>query len=223
MARLTGPVVTQLQTIFLEDWCHETEQTSSDDDLIAAHDSVGTVAVQVIPTGPDQPMEHFQHLLVAAIHSAQRRVTITSPYFVPDEPLICALRLAAMRGVSVEVIIPRRSDHWIVDAAGLFYCGQLLKFGVNIYLFNQGLLHSKTLTIDDSFGMIGSANFDIRSFYLNFELSISMFDARAVDELSRIQEHYRDQSDALTLKDWRARSRWQHLGSNIAKLFSPVL
>jgi cardiolipin synthase A/B len=224
MARITGTAVGQLQVIFLEDWYHETElPLPSEEDYFPQPTRSGSVALQVVPTGPDRPTEHFQHLIVEAIHSAQNRVTITSPYFIPDEPLMCALRLAAARGVQVEVIVPDRSDHRIVDAAGRFYCSQLLDFGVDVFLFEDGLLHSKTLTIDDGIGMFGSANYDIRSFQLNFELNILLYDEHATCEVRKIQQRYKEASRLLTKDEWDSQSRWKHLACNVAKLFSPLL
>lgn len=224
MARITGTAVWQLQVIFLEDWYHETEKPLPDEEKYFPQPTrSGSVALQVVPTGPDQPTEHFQHLMVEAIHSAQNRVTITSPYFIPDEPLMCALRLAAARGVQVEVIVPDRSDHWIVDAAGRFYCRQLLDFGVNVLLFEDGLLHSKTLTIDDEFAMFGSANYDIRSFQLNFELNVMLYDENGTRQVRSIQQRYHRASRLLTIREWQSQSRWKHLASNVAKLFSPLL
>ena len=227
MARITGTAVWQLQVIFLEDWYHETGQPLPAEENYFPQPALptpsGSVALQVVPTGPDRPTEHFQHLMVEAIHSAQNRVTITSPYFIPDEPLMCALRLAAARGVQVEVIVPARSDHWIVDAAGRFYCGQLLNFGVRVLLFEDGLLHSKTLTIDDELGMFGSANYDVRSFQLNFELNVLLYDEQATREVREIQQRYHAESRLLTKDEWRSQPRWKHLVSNVAKLFSPLL
>lgn len=224
MARIMGTAVWQLQVIFLEDWYHETQQPLEDEEVYFPQPvRSGSVALQVVPTGPDRPTEHFQHLMVEAIHSARERVTITSPYFIPDEPLMCALRLAAARGVHVEVILPARSDHWIVDAAGKFYCSQLLDFGVDVLLFESGLLHSKTLTVDHELGMFGSANYDIRSFQLNFELNVLLYDEHATREVRWIQQGYQKESRRLTKEEWAAQPRWKHLASNVAKLFSPVL
>lgn len=224
MARIMGNAVWQLQVIFLEDWYHETGQSlPSEEAYFPMPERSGSVALQVVPTGPDRPTEHFQHLIVEAIHSARERVTITSPYFIPDEPLLCALQLAAARGVQVDVIIPDRSDHWIVDAAGRFYCGLLLEFGVRVFLFEGGLLHSKTLTIDDEFGMFGSANYDIRSFQLNFELNVMLYDNHATREVRWIQERYQSSARPLTIDEWESQPFWKRLVSNIAKLFSPLL
>ena len=172
MARITGPVVRQLQGIFLEDWFYETGELLEDAALFPSCPPDGPIAVQVVPTGPDQPTELFQDLIVRAIFLARRRVVITSPYFIPNEATLLAMRLAALRGVEVDLVIPKRSDHRLVNAAGSFYCEYLMRYGVRVFLFQQGMLHAKTLTVDDELAMFGSANYDIRSFALNFELNL---------------------------------------------------
>jgi cardiolipin synthase len=223
LARMTGPVVRQLQFVFLEDWFHESDQLLDDDSLFPAAEAAGKVAIQVVPSGPDLPTEQFQDLIVRAIFTARKRVVITSPYFVPDEAMLLALRLAALRGVQVDLVVPQRSDHWLVDAAGSFYLEYLMRFGVSVYLHREGMLHSKTLTIDDRLAMFGSANYDIRSFELNFELNVLLQASVAVAELYCLQERYREQSDKATLGDWPTRTLAGRLKVNVAKLLSPLL
>lgn len=223
MARITGPVVRQLQGIFLEDWFYESGELLEDGVLFPASPADGPIAVQVIPTGPDHPTELFQDLIVKAIFLAQQRVVITSPYFVPNEAMVLALRLAALRGVRVEVVIPKRSDHRLVEAAGAFYCDYLMRHGVNIFLFHEGMLHAKTLTIDHELAMFGSANYDIRSFNLNFELNLFVHAPEAVEELRRLQEGYLKQSRQATADDLPTRTRLGRLKVNLAKLCGPLL
>jgi cardiolipin synthase A/B len=223
MARITGPVVRQLQGIFLEDWFYESGELLEDAALFPPSPADGPIAVQVVPTGPDQPTELFQDLIVRAIFLARRRVTITSPYFIPNEAMLLALRMAALRGVQVDLAIPRHSDHRIVDAAGSFYCGYLMKYGVRVFLFQEGMLHAKTLTVDDELAMFGSANYDIRSFNLNFELNLFIHAAEAVEAMHRLQQGYLDQSRLATLADWPSQTLAGRLKMNLAKLFSPLL
>ena len=180
MARVTGPVVRQLQAIFLEDWFYESGELLEDAALFPDCPIDGPVAIQVVPTGPDQPNELFQDLIVRAIFLARRRVVITSPYFVPSESMLLALRLAALRGVEVDLAVPKRSDHRVIDAAGSFYWEHLMRYGVRVFLFQEGMLHAKTLTVDDELAMFGSANYDIRSFNLNFELNLFVHAEEAV-------------------------------------------
>ena len=223
MARITGPAVRHFQLTFLEDWYAETRQTVDVGRYVPALQHTGKIALQVVPSGPDRPTEDFQGLVIEAINAAEQQVTITSPYFIPDDALLCALRLAAARGVQVNVIIPRRSDQSLVDAATGFYVGYLLRCGVRFLRFTGGLLHAKTLTVDDSFGLFGSANFDVRSFHLNFEINVSLFDEHAVRELRWVQDSYREDSTEVLLEDWNRRPRWKRFATNVAKLLSPLL
>lgn len=222
-ARITGPAVRQFQATFLEDWFAETQQPIVGERYFRDLQHTGKVALQVVPSGPDRPTEDFQALIIEAINSAKHHITITSPYFIPDDALLFSLRLAAARGVAVDIIIPRRSDQSLVDAATAFYLGYLLHCGVRFFRFTGGLLHAKTLTVDDSFGLFGSANFDVRSFHLNFEINVSLFDAHSVRELRWVQDHYRSQSTEVSRKEWSRRSRWKKFKSNLAKLLSPLL
>ncbi|NUQ62739.1 MAG: cardiolipin synthase [Pirellulales bacterium] len=223
MARITGPVVHDLAGVFLEDWFHETGEVLDRPELFPPVAADGRVAMQVVPTGPDLPTEAFQAVLVEAIFRARRSVVITSPYFIPSEAMLLALRLAVLRGVAVSLIVPRRSDHLLVDAAGSFYWEQLLHSGVHVYLFPEGLLHAKTLTIDNEFAMFGSANYDIRSFDLNFELNVLLQGPEAVAELCMLQNEYMAMSNLAGFDDGPSRTWGGRLKANFAKLFSPLL
>jgi cardiolipin synthase A/B len=223
MARITGPVVRQLQGIFLEDWFYASGELLQDAALFPLGQPAGSIAIQVIPTGPDQPTELFQDLVVRAIFLARRRVVITSPYFIPNEAMLLALRLAALRGVQVDLVIPKRCDHRMVNAAGAFYCDYLMRFGVRVFLFQEGMLHAKTLTVDDELGMFGSANYDIRSFSLNFELNLFVHAGSAVEEMRSLQQEYLDKSLQAVPGQWPPQTLGSRLKMNLAKLFSPLL
>lgn len=223
MARITGPAVRQLQEIFVEDWFHETGQLLEAPDLTPPCPAAGNVALQVVPSGPDQPTEQFQDLIVKALFLAQRRIVITSPYFIPSEGMLLALRLAARRGVRVELVVPLRSDHRIVDAASSYYLHYLMQFGVHVFCYDAGMLHSKTLTIDDDLAMFGSANYDVRSFDLNFELNLLLHAPRAVADLHALQTMYQAHSRPAAADDWQGRTLLGRLKVNLAKLLSPLL
>jgi cardiolipin synthase len=223
MARITGPVVQDLQGVFVEDWFHETGVVLDGPDLFPPVEAAGSVSMQVVPSGPDLPTEVFQAVLVEAIFLARQGVVITSPYFIPSEAMLLSLRLALLRGVTVSLILPRRSDHWLVDAAGSFYWEQLMHSGVHVYLYDEGMLHAKTLTVDDEFAMFGSANYDIRSFDLNFELNVLLQDPDAVAELRGLQDTYLSMSTRATFADGPSRTWGGRLKVNLAKLFSPLL
>jgi cardiolipin synthase A/B len=223
MARITGPVTRQLQVIFFEDWFYETDTLIEDPEYFPPATAEGDVAIQVVPTGPDLPTEAFQDLVVQAIFSARRRVTITSPYFVPDEATLMALRAAAVRGLRVEVVVPYRSNYRLVDAASEFYCEHLMRHGVRIFRFRDGLPHGKTMTVDGRLAMFGSANYDVRSFQLNFELNLLIHSPDAVADLMRMQELYLKRSIEVIPGTWPSPHLPGRLKRNLAKLFSRLL
>jgi cardiolipin synthase len=223
MARITGPVVRQLQSIFLEDWFYASGELLEDPGLFPPSHPTGSIAIQVIPTGPDQQTELFQDLVVRSIFLARHRIVITSPYFIPNEAMLLALRLAALRGVQVDIAIPKKSDHRMANAAGAFYCDYLMRFGVRVFLFQEGMLHAKTLTIDNELGMFGSANYDIRSFSLNFELNLFMHAGSAVEEMRSLQEDYLEKSLQAVPGQWPSQTIGSRLKMNLAKLFSPLM
>jgi cardiolipin synthase len=223
--RYAGPVVHQLQIVFMEDWAFDTgEQLESDSDhLLPAMEAVGEMAAQTVPTGPSEDGQRLPNVLLAAINAARRKVVITTPYFVPDEPTLVALLMAASRGVEVEIILPVRSDHWLVSSAGKFYYEPLLAAGVHIYQHHGGLLHSKTVTIDDAFALLGSTNMDVRSFYLNFELNVLMYGSQITRELRFAQSSYLAEATEIKLDVWRTRPLISRYAASAAALLSPLL
>ncbi|SDB59138.1 cardiolipin synthase [Desulfonatronum thiosulfatophilum] len=223
MVRIEGPSARQLQAVFLEDWYLETGEALDCMTLYPAATQEGEVALQVVPTGPDKPTEGFQDLLILAINFAQRKVVITSPYFIPNEGLLTAMRLAVSRGVEVDLILPQRSDHPLVDLASYHYCGILMEHGANVYLFHEGMLHAKLLRVDDTMAMIGSANFDIRSFYLNLEVVLFLFDQEFLYTVRQLQSDYRSRSHKVDPATWARRPFHRRLLEAIAKVFSPLL
>lgn len=222
-ARIIGPSVSQLQAVFLEDWAFETEEDLDNEFLFPPPDTSGKVALQVVPSGPNHPTAIQRDLFVEALHAARKRVIITTPYFVPDEAMFVALRLAALRGVQVDLVIPARSNHPLVDLAGRFYVEQLLPTGVQVHLHQLGLLHAKTLTVDSEFAMLGTANFDIRSFFLNFELNLFMYGQEVAEQLLVQQTKYIAEARRLDSRAGLTSSKLQRLGENLAKVLSPIL
>ena len=223
MLRGRGPIVLQLQQVFLEDWYAEAGQMLDDPQLFPTPEIVGEVAAQTLPSGPNFPTENYQRLVVTALYAAQRHVIITSPYFVPDEALLQALESAVLRGVKVELIVPKRCDQILVGAAARSYYERLLTLGAVVHLHADGLLHAKTMTVDDSLALVGSGNFDIRSFYLNFELNMLGYGPEVTATLRFAQRGYIAQSTPLDLERWLQRHRLRRLADNCAKLLSPLL
>lgn len=221
--RFTGPVVPQLQSVFVRDWHYETGEDIANAKTFPAQSAVGRVAAQTVPTGPSHAADELPRVLLTAINSARRQLVITSPYIVPDETTMLALAMAADRGVEVILIGPAKADHPLVFAAGHYFYEQMLESGVQIHHYRPGLLHAKTMTVDDSFAFIGSANLDIRSFHLNFELNVLLYGSEITRELRTVQQSYLNDSARITLDKWRRRSLVRKYTEGVAALLSPLL
>lgn len=221
--RFTGPIVAQLQSVFLDDWEFDTNQRLESADLYPPLEPTGEIAAQVVPTGPNHEAETFRRVLVAALNAANERITITTPYLVPDEPTTLALSMAADRGVEVTLLIPRRSDHPIVAAAGRWYFEHLLENGIAIHHFCDGMLHAKTITVDDSFALLGSANIDVRSFELNFEVNVLLYGEAVTRHLRAAQQKYLEKCEVVNLAEWKRRPIVKQYLDAAAALLSPLL
>jgi cardiolipin synthase len=229
MVRLTGPVVQELDAVFVTDWYSET------DEVIEVHapsrtldptgaGTDGTVAVQVLPSGPAYDTDNNLLMFNSLIHAAERRLSVTSPYFVPDESLLNALVGAALRGVAVELFVPEQADQFLVHHAQRSYFDQLLRAGVRIWLYpSPTVLHAKHVSVDDEVAVVGSSNLDIRSFALDLESSLLLHDRAFVDSLREIEDGYRAVSRELTLAEWEARPRRDRVVDNLARLTSAVM
>jgi cardiolipin synthase A/B len=220
VARLDGPAVTALRAVFASDWYSETgerlgEQVSAVD--VPPHPD--GVAAQVLPSGPGYATENNLRLFAALIYSAQRRVSLTSPYFVPDEPLLYAVTTAAMRGVEVELFVSEEGDQFMVHHAQCSYYEALLRAGIRIFLYPApAVLHSKHFSIDDDIAVIGSSNMDMRSFALNYEVSTMLTGGDIVRWFRAVEDQYRARSRELTLEEWAGRGRGQRYLDNAMRL-----
>lgn len=223
MVRITGPAVLQLQLVFREDWIFNVDEPLDGADLLPDPTTQGEVGVQVVPSGPTSRVETFHHLLVSALNEAEERVIVTTPYFIPDQATLVALELAARRGARVELVVPATSDSRFVTAASRAHYADLLDAGMRVHEHDGGFLHAKTMSVDHDLALIGSANFDRRSFRLNFELNLLLFDAGAVDDLVEIQERYLEGSRRIDPEEWASRSRFRQIGDDMARLVSPLL
>lgn len=171
--RIEGDAVRWLQVAWLEDWHYATKKSIDESDLFA-EPVPGPIAAQIVPAGPDNAWEPIHRMQVEAIHGAARRAWLATPYFVPSRAALFALEGAAMRGVDVRVMVPKKSDSRLVTAAARSYFDKLLKAGVRVYEYGPRMLHSKVLLVDEELAIIGTSNFDTRSFSLNFEI-VMMF------------------------------------------------
>ncbi len=218
--RLEGDVVHELQLVFIEDWAYATGEPPLPLPDNAAEP--GRIHAQVVVSGPDSSWEAIHRLHVSAIHAALRRVWLVTPYFVPGEAARMALTSAAFGGLDVRLLVPRMSDSRLVTYAARSYFDELMAAGVKVYEYGPRLLHSKALLCDDDFAIIGSANFDHRSFRLNFEVSVMFLDTKLVCELARLIEH--DCGECTPVKDDRERPLWRaRMPEALARLVSPLL
>ncbi len=177
------------------------------------------VGVQVVPSGPGFATENNLRLFNAMLYSAERRLSLTSPYFVPDDSLLYAVTTAAQRGVEVELFVGATADQFMVAHAQRSYYEALLTAGVRIWLYPEPfVLHAKHFSVDDTVAVVGSSNMDMRSFALNYEVVMMMTGAEAVARLSEVQDTYRALSTELTLDEWRKRSRGQRYLDNLMRL-----
>jgi cardiolipin synthase len=220
--RVTGPAVLQMQMVFDEDWRHSTGETLPQEDLFPSPLVQGNAPLQVVPSGPNDRVDVIHDLLVATINDARQRIVLTTPYFIPDDATRVALKLAALRGVRVQIVIPRRSDAPLVDLAGRAHLESLLTEGVEVHEHHTGFLHAKTFTVDRTLAMIGSANFDRRSFHLNFELNLLLYEEESVEKVVRMQERYLADARSVTLEAWQARPRLRQWAEDVLRLLSPL-
>ncbi|RMC37745.1 cardiolipin synthase [Paracoccus alkanivorans] len=223
LVAVEGPAVRQLQATFLADWMSYTGRDLGDMlEIVEAVEDPG-MAAQIVATGPDRRAGSVSDCLSAMIHAARERVTITTPYYVPDTALDSAICAAARRGVEVTMILPERNDSLVVGATSEgFYYG-LLAAGVRLFLFRPGLLHAKILTVDGRMAMMGSANLDRRSFELNYEVNMALFDPGFVAELDERQQSYVERSREITLQEVRGWSWLRRLRNNLLALAAPLL
>lgn len=223
VVRVTGPVVLQLQAALVADWFLETEQVLDAAEIFPPPDSAGTVVAQVLPSGPDYPTTNVQRLIVAMIHAARERVVLTTPYFIPDDAFVQAMQTAALRGVEVHLIVSALADQLLVSLAQRSYYAELLRKGVHIHQFQGKFLHAKHTSIDGALALIGSSNMDIRSFVLNAEVSLAVYDPDVVARLRAEQERTMANSQPLVLDEWERRSLGAKVAENMARLVSPLL
>lgn len=232
MVQVRGPVVTALEAVFAGDWYTETGEVlpvtpaAPDDRPERPGDDaapVRDVTAQLVPSGPGYVAENNLRLFTTLIYAATRRISLTSPYFVPDESLLYAVTTAAQRGVRVELFVSEEADQFMVGHAQASYYRALLEAGVRIYLYPAPyVLHAKHFTIDDDVAVIGSSNMDMRSFVLNYEISLMLLGAEVVERLRVVEDAYRERCRELLLEEWLQRPRRSRYLDNVMRLTSSL-
>jgi cardiolipin synthase A/B len=221
--RLEGMAVHWLQIVFLEDWHYATNDGPTSDAYFPAADARRIHPVQILASGPDNTEEAIKRMYFAAITGAEKRVLLSTPYFVPDEAMLLALTTAALRGVDVRVLVPEQTDSRLVTAAARSYFGEIIQAGVRVYEYLPRMLHAKTIVVDELFCAVGTANMDNRSFRLNFEVSAVMYGPVISNQLAEVFERDLTQAREVGAADLKRRSFFFRLLEAVARLMSPNL
>ena len=221
--RLCGPIVLELQAVFADDWYVEVDEFLGEARYFPDARIAGDVPAQAMPSGPGYPRENNQRLVVSLIHAATERIVITMPYLIPDGALLQALQTSVLRGVEVTLVVPLQMDQILVCLGQRSYYDELLSSGVRICRYGKRFLHAKHITIDDQIAWIGSSNLDIRSFSLNAEIVVLLYDRGACKRLGEEQARYLRDGEMLTLAGWRQRSPPLKVIENLARMLSPLL
>lgn len=222
--RIMGGAVNDLYGRFILDW-----RTASKEDfplnrvMFTPPVDAGETGIQIVSCGPDSAREEVKRAFMKMITSAQENIYIQTPYFVPDGSILESLKMAAQSGVDVRVMIPCMPDHIFVYWATYSYVGELLRSGCRVFLYQNGFLHAKTIAVDGEISSVGSTNFDIRSFKLNFETNAFIFDGDKTRRLEEIFEKDIENSEELTLAAYKKRSLIIKFKESISRLLSDIL
>ena len=226
--RLQGPVVTQLQETFLYDWLYMKNKTGSASEFLSEQyfpiDYAGDDEGQVIYGGPYDQERVIRDVFFNMIDSATAKISIASPYFVPDDEMLALLRRVARNGIEVEILIPGKGDRKLSYYGNDFYLETLISAGIKVYKYdNTAFLHCKVMIIDEKIATVGSTNFDIRSFDINHEVSVILYNGKGVKKLA--EDYRRDVQKAaeITDVDLTERSRWKKIKGRVCGLFAPLL
>ncbi len=223
--RIEGSSVHPLQTRFILDWnqASENHDIEYSDVYFPAIPMKGTVGLQIVSSGPDSEWEQIKNGYLKLIMMAKKYIYIQSPYFIPDASFMDTLRIACLSGIDVRIMIPNKPDHIFVYWATYSYVGELMKAGAKVYIYENGFLHTKMIVIDDEASTVGTANIDIRSFKLNFEVNAFIYDRETSHQLAETFEEDMKLSTELTLEIYERRTLYIKFKESISRLLSPIL
>ena len=224
--RITGPAVSELQTVFLRDWCiaaREKPQNIFLPEYFPAPENCGGNVLRVIPSGHGYEFQGSEQCFLTAAAAAEDHLWICTPYFVPDPGLLTALRLAARRGVDVRILVPKKNNHWFMKMASRSFYMPLCQDGVRIFERRGVFTHAKVLSADDRWCLFGSSNCDYRSFRLNYELDLAITEGGFLTEINEQLRLEFANADEVRLEDLRHNSLWRRLAESFCALFAPIL
>lgn len=223
--KVQGGAVLQMQAQFIMDWnlAAATKMPLGAGYFPYPHGINGIIGMQLVASGPDTEYQEIKNAYIKMIYAAKETICLQTPYFVPDESLMTALRIAALSGVKVSIMLPDKPDHFFVYWATHSYLGELLASGAKVYLYERGFLHAKTLVVDGKVASVGTANLDIRSFKLNFEMNAFIYDEDTAAELADIFGDDAESCRELTMEDYRNRPLFNRFRESISRLLSPIL
>ena len=222
--RIVGNSVQDLKAIFLMDWSVERGEKPDFDEIdFYSENNKSNVAMQIVMSGPDSVKEQIKRAMMRMITFAGEKIYLQTPYFVPDRAMIESLKMAAQSGVDVKIMIPCMPDHPFVYWANYSYCGELIKSGARVFRYENGFLHAKTLVVDGEVSTVGSANFDVRSFRLNFEANAFVYDKEFATKMEKTFEDDMKLSTEVTLEDYESRGLWIKIKEAVSVLLSDIL
>ncbi|NDJ57871.1 cardiolipin synthase [Enterobacteriaceae bacterium 4M9] len=226
MARMEGPVATSMGVIYSCDWEIETGKRilpPPPDANVMPFEQASGHTIQTIASGPGFPEDLIHQALLTSVYAAQKHLVMTTPYFVPSDDLLHAICTAAQRGVDVSIIVPYKNDSLLVGWASRAFFSELLAAGVKIYQFEGGLLHTKSVLVDGQLSLVGTVNLDMRSLWLNFEITLVIDDDGFGSDLAAVQDDYISHSRLVDEKQWLKRPLWQRIVERLFYFFSPLL
>lgn len=221
--RLEGESVRMLQAIFLLDWNFASQTSDYDIRYFPDNKVTEPKLVQIVASGPDSDWESIMQAYFAAIATAAQYVFISTPYFLPNQSILTALKTAALSGIDVKLLLPERNDSWIVWRSSRSYVKELLEAGVHVYFYLKGFTHSKLMIVDDVFASVGTANMDIRSFNQDFEANALIYDQAIARHLRQDFEQDIENSKEIFLEPWEQRQALEKVQESVARMFSPLL
>lgn len=221
--KIEGDAVNTLQAVFSTDWFFVSQTELHDKKYFPTKPPLGSEMVQIVASGPDSDWPGIMMGMVQSVAAAKKYVYISTPYFMPNESVLTALKVAAMGGVDVRVLIPRKSDALITNLSSHSYIREMLDADVKFYFYEKGFLHSKVTVVDDIIGIIGTANMDFRSFEQNYEVNAFIFDRQKALELKETFFDDLKDSHEISLETWPLRPRIEKIKESFARLISPLL